>query len=180
MTQPAFQWYIIDGVNPEPWAASQASVGRKNGKSFVHFHKPEQLRQYQESVRELFPEQNPQAVKYEGDIELTFYFWRQRSTYEMSEGKSTRQSAQADATNLQKALEDALQGILYDNDRDIRSIRSVLVEQAPKTEPVILICIGRYNGAEEIKSVKRIREQLRVPLPEPENNFRKLDVNELF
>lgn len=180
MTQPAFQWYIIDGVNPEPWAASEATIGRKGGKLFPHFHKPEQLRQYQESVKDIFPEQNPQAVKYEGDIELTFFFWRQQATYEVGEGKATRQSAQADATNLQKALEDALQGVLYENDRDIRSIRSVIVEQTPKTEPAILVCIGRYNGTEEIASAKRIREGLRVPIPEPTTNLHAEDVEDLF
>ena len=180
MSTPRFQWYIIDGVNPEPWAASEGAIGKRNGKPFIHFHKPEQLRQYQESVKEVFPEQNPHAVDISGDIELTFYFWRQLASYEIGEGKSTRQSAQADATNLQKALEDALQGILYKNDRDIRSIRSLLVEQSTETEPCILVCAGIYDDKPELESLGKIRKSLRVPAPEPESNIRSFDVEDVF
>lgn len=176
----SYQWYIIDGVNPEPWAASQASIGKRNGKMIPHFHKPEQLRQYQESVKDLFPEQNPHFTKLEGEIELIFYFWRQLPIYEVGEGKSTRQAAQADATNMQKALEDALQGILYENDKDVRSVRSVIVAQGNECSPCILICAGTYADSEELDTVQDVRRTLAIPKPEATSNIRDIDVTDIF
>lgn len=173
-------WYLISGINPEPWSASEASIGRKNGKVYPHFHKPEQLRQYQESVKDMFMEQNPQAVKVTGDIELVFYFWRQLTAFELTEGKKNRRSAYADATNLQKALEDALQKILYENDRDIKSVRSVIVEQTQETEPAILIGIGSYDDSEEQDTVQRTRSLLTQPELPRESNIRDFDVGEVF
>lgn len=176
-----FQWYIIDGVNPEPWTASEGSVGKRNGKAFIHFHKSESLRQYQESVKDIFSTSNPHHVELISNIELVFYFWRQLSVYEsMGEGKSTQQAARADATNMQKALEDALQGILYKNDTDVRSIRSVIVEQERTTEPCILICAGVYTDRDEVNSVTAIRDSLRVPKPETSSNIRNFDVEDVF
>lgn len=181
ITQPAFQWYIIEGVNPEPWAASEGAIGKRNGKPFIQFHKPEQLRQYQESVKDIFSTMNPHHVEYIHDIELVFYFWRQLTVYEpMGEGKSTQQAARADATNMQKALEDALQGILYKNDTEVKSIRSVVVEQERDTEPCILICAGTYTDRAEINAVSGIRDSLRVPIPKTSSNIRNFDVTDVF
>lgn len=175
-----YTWYLIEGINPEPWAASEGAIGRKNGKAFIHFHKPESLRMYQESVKDEFLIANPQAVKVAGDIEIVFYFWRELTGFEMNEGQKKRRAAYADATNLQKALEDALQGILYDNDRDIVSVRSVIIEQTQETEPAILIavCTGRDN--EEENAARMVRSLLTKPRVSGDSNIRNFDVGEFF
>lgn len=175
-----WQWFLVEGVNPEPWTASEGSLGKRGGKAFVHFHKPEQLRLYQESVCEMFKEQNPHAVEIAGDIELVFYFWRRLSSFEMGEGKRNRRAAQADATNLQKSLEDSLQDVLYKNDRDIKSIRSVIVEQGDDIEPAILIAVGTYDDTEELEVVRQTRINLhQAPAPRADN-IRKFKVDEVF
>ena len=174
-----YSWYIIEGINPEPWAASEASIGRKNGKAFPHFHKPESLRMYQDAVKEEFVSQNPQAVKVAGDIEIVFYFWRELPSITLH-GQRDRRSAYADATNLQKALEDALQGILYDNDRDIVSVRSVIVEQTQETEPAILIAISSGQNQEEFNAATSIRSLLSKPEVSGVSNIRNFDVGEVF
>lgn len=174
-------WYTISGINPEPWAASEGAVGKRGGKTFIHFHKPQQLRQYQESIKEEFPTQNPQAVEITGDIELVFYFWRQLPEYELTEKDSRkRRSHQADATNLQKALEDALQGLVYKNDRDIRSIRSVIVAQSAHTSPFILIRAGQYTDKAELVSAEIRRGELEADSPAPVSNEHDLDVEGIF
>lgn len=173
-------WYLVEGVNPEPWAASEASIGRKGGKFFPHFHKPEQLRLYQESIKSEFVEQNPHAVEMTGDIEITFYFWRQLPSFEIHEEGAKRRSNRADATNLQKALEDALQGILYQNDRDIVSVRSVIVEQEKETSPGILIAITEGGQEEEARSANRIRSDLSQPRGVRADNIRDFDVDSVF
>lgn len=138
-------YYLVEDLNPEPWTASEGSVGRKGGKTFVLFHKPTQLRNYQEALTEMFKQQNPQARLYTGNLELHFYFWRELASYETPTGRQGRAHI-ADATNLQKSTEDALQGILYKNDRDIRCIQSVIVSQTPSTIPAILIGIGQHDS----------------------------------
>lgn len=174
-------WYTISGINPEPWAASEGAVGKRGGKSFIHFHKPQQLRQYQESVKDEFPQQNPQVVEISGDIELVFYFWRQLPEYELTEEKARkRRSHQADATNLQKALEDALQGLVYKNDRDIRSIRSVIVAQGASVSPFILIRAGQYKNPSELVAAEIRRGELELDDPAPTVNDHDLDVEGIF
>lgn len=142
--RPGTHWYLIDGINPEPWTASEGSIGRKNGKLYVQYHKQEGLRMYQAALQEAFERDYPHVRPIGGNnvrIELQFYFWRQLVNYESDSGKSV-QRHQADVTNLQKATEDALQGILYVNDRDVQRVTSMIMEQMPRTQPAILICVA--------------------------------------
>ena len=129
--------YHLTGIEPEPWTTGEIMIGRKNGKAFGRLSKPESLRAFQEAVKEEFPAQNPHAEMLEGDLQLTFWLWR--STAERRQ--------RADATNCQKALEDALQGILYKNDRSVRDVRCVVVEQEEGTYPHIIIEIKPYTEA---------------------------------
>lgn len=122
-------WYSIQGINPEPWEAPEGSVIRKNG-FHVHMHSPERLTFYEESVAEEFVLQNPGFVNL-GETELTvnFYLWR------------TVTGKNVDATNCQKALEDALQGVLYSNDTNNRWV-STWLEQDETLDPFILINVN--------------------------------------
>lgn len=126
-------YYLVEGINPEPWEAPTASIGRKNGKHYVHMHKNDSVRSYQDGFRIAFLQQNPDSQLFDGDVELNLYFWRQRDTE--TKAKS------ADATNLQKATEDALQGLLFQNDRSVIKVASRIMEQEPETEPKVLIGI---------------------------------------
>lgn len=149
----SWTFYLVEGINPEPWEAAQFS----RGKHTVNAYSPEQLRVYKASLADAFKRQNDHFIPVEGELDLMFYFWRQVAQAEVmgidrktGDAKINLQSANyADATNLQKSTEDSLQGILYENDRDVVSIRSVIVEQSPETTPAILIGIGGYDGEEE-------------------------------
>ena len=133
------EWYLLE-LNPEPWTASEASLGRRKGKLFINMHKNEQLRAYQEAIKGTMAEEYPTAPLHDGLVELDFFFWRQLPSY-VTEAERTARKHQADATNLQKALEDALQGVIFTNDRNVVSVRSTMMEQAANTEPMILIGI---------------------------------------
>jgi Holliday junction resolvase RusA-like endonuclease len=122
-------------LNPEPWAVGTISTGRKQGKFFSRMSPDPNLAAYQQAVRE---ELSGASKLPENFTKLTFFFWRQRAAY-LDAADRRRHRNQADATNMQKGLEDALQGILFDNDRDVRDIRSVIMEQGPKVEPCIVI-----------------------------------------
>jgi len=102
------------------------------------------LEAYKEAVREELTGAEPLTWK---EFQLTFYFWRKLEAHLTTEsGKKVRRH-QVDATNMQKALEDALQGVILDNDRDVRRIESVIVEQSMDCEtPRIIIRADEWTG----------------------------------
>jgi Holliday junction resolvase RusA-like endonuclease len=133
------RWYVLE-VNPEQWAIGDVSVGRKNGKLFPTVGRNAQLYNYQQAVKELL---DGTQMLPEGKYRLEFFFWRQQSTY-TGDRKKVKKN-QVDATNLQKALEDALQGVLFGNDRDVVDIHSVIVEQGPDVRPMVILGV-EYLG----------------------------------
>lgn len=126
--------YILR-INPEPWAIGDVTAGRKDGRISGRISPNPNLVAFQNAVREELQGVTKLNIS---DYSLTFFFWRQQARY-LDAADRRRQRNQADATNLQKGLEDALQGVLFDNDRDVKDIRSVIVEQGPKVESCILI-----------------------------------------
>ena len=108
---------------------------------------------YQNAVREEL-DGEPMLV---GEMRrLTFYFFRRVDRY-IDAADRVRSRNYADATNLQKGLEDALQGILFENDREVVDIRSVIVQQGHEVDPgFVVIHAAKSNaflhGAEEIPS----------------------------
>lgn len=126
-------------LNPEPWAVGSISSGRKNGKIFSRMSPDPNLAAYQRAVKEALQD----AEKLPSDYtKLTFFLWRQQAAY-LDSADRRRHRNQADATNMQKGLEDALQGILFDNDRIVQDIRTVIMEQGPNVEPCIVIQADR-------------------------------------
>lgn len=129
---------LLEGINPEPWAAPDIFRGRgvKNA----------DLRAFQNAVNELvslelhrremrvpvFPKATPLVV--------CFGFWRQQATSRSSSGRNVRSRA-ADATNMQKATEDALQKLIFDNDRHNLTVASHVIEQGDEVEPAVLVFI---------------------------------------
>lgn len=126
------QWHLL-WLNPEPWAVGDIAYNR--------IAPDPNLVAYQAAVK---GELEGVAEKLVGDLDVTFFFWRQQARY-IDAADRIRQRNQADATNMQKALEDALQGVLFDNDRNVRHISSTIIEQGPRVEPRILIRLRPFN-----------------------------------
>lgn len=135
-------WFYVP-VNPEPWAIGSISIGKKNGAPHGRMSPNAQLVAYKEAIAEHLREESVPIPP--GEYTLTFYFFRALDDYETGSGRRHRKH-QADATNLQKATEDALQGILFANDRDVRDVRSVIVEQGADVKPGIFIKISEWCG----------------------------------
>jgi Holliday junction resolvase RusA-like endonuclease len=159
-----YQWYALK-VNPEPWAVGPLDLGRKNGKVYATIGRNQQLAAYQDAIRE---ELGDGHELIEGPVQLTFFFWRQRSAYTTPNQQQHRKH-QADATNLGKALEDALQGVLFVNDKEVNDVRNVIVEQGPDVEGMILIRIKASSNPPNIVSalpteVLALVEMLENPL----------------
>jgi Holliday junction resolvase RusA-like endonuclease len=125
-------WYWVTGINPEPWSVGTAYVRGGGGKG-AGISPNGKVQMYQEGFAEEFEAQNPHFLLRIGDLSVTFYFWR-----------SSAHGNVADATNLQKATEDALQKILYVNDKHNRHVQSYVMEQTPTTAPHILVVIDDF------------------------------------
>lgn len=121
--------FVIEGINPEPWTASQSSTGKKNGKLVTRFFKDEKLRSYQEAVKESLRADYPDFLPLTENAMLRLFLWRR-----LDKGAQVM-----DTTNGQKALEDALQGVLLSNDRQDLYVTTILMSQTKDTEPLIII-----------------------------------------
>lgn len=148
-------WYLLP-LNAEPWKVPSASIGRARGKLHIEMHKDRGLVAYQEAVKEQMATLYPDAPKLEGEVDITFYFWRHLALYQGAKKLVTRNAC--DATNAQKALEDALQGILYDNDKANVHVESWVMEQGSHVEPLTMIrvrhCDVRPNMAAKVAELK--------------------------
>jgi len=121
-------WYALE-INPEPWAIGPVGSARRGGKLTSYVGRNAQLHAYEEAIKEAVREQLPVGYKMiDGPIVLTLFFWRNRAEYTTPQAKTHRKH-EADLTNLQKATEDALQGVLFKNDKDVCIVDSTMVEQ---------------------------------------------------
>lgn len=123
-------------INPEPWVVGNAYVGRGGGKAFAKIAPDKTLKLYQEAVRAELEAQGAEMVP--GKYSLDLYFYRQNAQYKDAAGR-TRTRNTPDVTNMQKATEDALQGILIGNDRDVVSVSSHLVAAGVDVDPMVVV-----------------------------------------
>lgn len=123
-------WIILD-LNPEPWAIGPLGVKRAAGKLIPYVGPNKQMQAFQNAAREQLQEWKSMLERFEltdhQEFELDFWIWRRIEQYRT--GKRSARKNKADATNIQKALEDSIQGVLIDNDRSVRRISTHVVEQ---------------------------------------------------
>jgi Holliday junction resolvase RusA-like endonuclease len=128
-------WFVyeVSDINPEPWTAPIGSKIRNNRTVFYQRNK---LRNYKAALKKAFQRLYPNLPLQPGLLEVKFYFWRNNAD---SSGNL------ADGTNLLKSTEDALQGIIYANDRYNLSGSFGIVEQGPNVNPRIWICVRAHK-----------------------------------
>ena len=176
------RWFLLD-VNPEPWAIGPVGYSRRGGKMSAYVGRNQQLDAYKEAVREsltayFVDHPEDEFVKLDGKVMLVFYFWRNRAEYETPQARRHRKH-EADVTNLQKATEDALQGILFENDRDVALVQAEIREQGPDVIPCIIVGIDSYIEYYLPPAVEELldqRDSQPYVEPDPESNSPVEDV----
>lgn len=133
-------WYLVD-VNPEPWTVGTVGTGRRDGRITGFISSDAQMVAFKEAVAESLV-QGSYRMR-EGDLSVTFYFYRRQSDYKTAGGPRHRKHI-ADATNMQKAAEDALQGILFENDRNNLHVESYVMEQGPEAKGLFVVSVGSF------------------------------------
>ena len=106
------QWFVIP-VNPQPWTVPPFQPGMKNGHMYVSPGRDVKGEDFKQAVRDELNRQGAYMMK--APYEIEFWF-----DHKLDSSKSKA----VDATNMQKLAEDALQGIVIDNDRNVVSIHS--------------------------------------------------------
>lgn len=132
-------------TNPEPWRVPPMTPGRsKNGHLITKSGRDQMLFSYQEEVRESLLSQG--AYVMDPGYKIDLYFYRIQETVNTGSGKKNKRS-RADATNMQKAFEDALQGTVIHNDVDTVSIASRVIPAGTMgDEPFVFVrVIGEYE-----------------------------------
>ncbi|AMS03440.1 RusA-like resolvase [Gordonia phage Benczkowski14] len=126
------------GLNPEPWAMGKPTMiyNPKTKKHWPKYSPNRQLKAYQDAVRAELQARDVQVEP--GMYRLRFTFSRQ---LEIAVNRtSTSTSHVADTTNMQKATEDALQGVAIGNDRDVIDVGGRLAgPQMVSTVPYVII-----------------------------------------
>lgn len=162
-------WFVVDGINPEPWAIGNITIAYgKNGGKFPKVGQNVQLRTYQDAIAESVRQEWPRDM-IPGKVSLEFFFWRKQDEYKSARGSTDRKN-EADATNMQKATEDALQSVLYENDRDVSSIYSEIMEQGPDVEPKIVISFTVYVPTTIDDFPGEVKAKLLAGGPTPSDN----------
>lgn len=164
-----FDWYILE-INPDPWAIGPVGYARRNGKMSAYVGRNQQLDAYKKAVAEEMADVHP--VMLSGKIGLVLFFWRTIDVYETSQAKAAR-SHEADNTNLQKATEDALQGILYKNDKDVVFNQTTMVDQST-TAPGRVV-IGVTNQVDQFMFADYPFDQLKAIKTERKHTRSELD-----
>lgn len=147
-------------INPEPWAVGPLGTARREGKVSAYIGRNQQLAAYQEAIQEgLKAELDDEYFLLTPPFDIEFYFWRNHAEYLTPAARKHRKHI-ADATNMQKATEDALQGVLFENDKDVARIRSQVVDQGPHTQGLVVIRVVSEAWPEVPAWVGKMRQDL--------------------
>lgn len=144
------KWYVLP-LNPEQWAVGPLSVGRKNGKPFPIMGRNQQLHHYQEAVKSELRRQRAEMVPLDPTslndaYELVFVFHQVLESWTSTSGRKSSDK-EADLTNLVKATEDAIQGVLIENDRAVRKHTNFVERSSVEgTTPYVVIGVALYWG----------------------------------
>lgn len=152
------RWYFLD-INPEGWAVGPLGVMRKSGKLIPYIGRNQQLHNFKEAVKHEFENRYEKLVPVDEDVELCVYFWQRLDTANSSTGRKSSDKA-ADLTNMVKAAEDAIQGVLIKNDNKVMAQRNVIVERGPNARGGFAICVRDWRGCNPDEIPQYIWDQL--------------------
>jgi Holliday junction resolvase RusA-like endonuclease len=130
-------WFVLPGINPVPWTSPDVAIAkRKDGRPYPVVHSAAALKTYKQAVTETLTERYPDFEMIEDEVALRLFFWRR---LDEMKGNRRRKGHVADATNLQKSTEDALQGFLFKNDVQVVHAESWVMAQHDAVDPLIVI-----------------------------------------
>lgn len=171
-------WYIAR-INPVPWTSPSVSIGRKNGKPYPLVYSAAELKTYKSGLKEELENNYPDIPLIEDEIGIEFFFYRRLDTLDRGKRRSGH-GQEADATNLQKSTEDALQGLLFKNDRQVISAHSWIMEQGIEVDPLVVIHLIWHPDRPDLPDYVSERINNTPTLPGVDSNTIDINVEEIF
>lgn len=138
---------LIEGINPEPWTVGTLGIARAGKKPYPTYAKNPLLVAYQQALIECLTEAYPAMLMQaeDADLELTIIYWRKLDKYKTPGGR-WQSRHRADTTNLNKATEDALQKIVFNNDVQNTRVTGEIRAQGHDVEPrILIICRPKHS-----------------------------------
>lgn len=132
--------YVIR-LNPEPWAIGEA-FARRGGARGAGISPNRKLVSFQRAVQDVFAVDYPDTRPTREPVRIRFFFSRAIEKLNYG-GKKNASASYADTTNLQKGLEDALQGILFENDNQVVSVESWMMNQNQNIDTFVIIVLEK-------------------------------------
>jgi len=163
-----YEWYVLD-VNPEPWAVGSLGVGRRGGQVYPYMGKNLQLDAYKKAIKEGILSQYGTQPLIAGFVDLRLFFWRNRAKYLNVAGRTNRKN-DVDTTNMQKATEDALQGVLFGNDKFVINCKSSIVAQGPEVIGKVVIGVRSITPDDVIREYRELPESIRRKIADIDAN----------
>lgn len=123
-------------INPEPWAIGALGMRKRGNKSYPHIGPNGVLVTYQNAIRAELERQG--ATMREPGYSLRIWLARQIVTYLGESGRRVTRN-KADGTNIFKATEDAMQGIVINNDVNCKQGHWLMMAQDKDVVPLVVI-----------------------------------------
>jgi hypothetical protein len=157
------KWITVLGINPEPWAVGSSFATRRNGGIHSGISPNAKLVAYQRALQEELKSRDYTPIINESiRLTLQMLFVRQVDSYKTAGGVN-KTGNYADATNLGKSTEDAMQGILFPNDRQMAWTFPIIVEQGLSAESFIAFRIAPYEDTAHWKDfVSHLRNKQKI------------------
>ena len=125
-------------LNPEPWAMGKIQVITAGKRPFPKVAPDKTMKTYEDGLKAELEVLGYSPLP--GPLySIRFSFSRQLAQYTTASGKTSTRN-HADVTNMQKSTEDAIQGVLLRNDRDVVRVESRLIsEQRVTAYPYVVV-----------------------------------------
>lgn len=131
-------WFVLPGINPVPWTSPELAIAKKDGKPYPVAYAAEPMKDYKRAIADAMRRRYPDIDPIEDEVGLRLFFYRRIEELKRHGSRSSRSNF-ADATNLQKSTEDALQGVLFVNDSQVVNATSWVMAQHDGVEPCVII-----------------------------------------
>lgn len=173
----AMQYYALP-VNAVSWAIGPLGVKKVKGaaRPIPYVGRNTTVQEFQEAIRESLAVHVAKFdPKDKREFILHFYIWRDREEYQTPQARAHR-SHEADATNMQKAIEDALQGLVFHNDKQVVKITTHVVAQGPGVRAGMVVGIQALEAGERVRvpaSILDLYEQMQTEVAQQAASFNK-------
>jgi len=149
--------FVVKGVPQAKQGDKSRIINKKDGTSFIHHYQPKKIDQYANNIRAQIVQQLPENfVPYSGLLrinKLHFIFpplkgFNKKQMELLEKGTIIYKGNKPDLDNLEKAVYDAMQGIVFTDDKNI--VEKVEVKKYYGLIPCIIIEIEEIENTMNI------------------------------